>query len=70
MSVYCRGDPYGKIHYLNPEAIKSWPDVVLVASDGTKLMTSRIMLASVSEMFHYLVSYFFKLFKYSGVIKL
>ena len=62
MSVPCDGHQYGKINYLHPEIVGSWPDVVLVASDGSKLMTSRLMLASVSEMFCTLVSkLFFKM---------
>jgi hypothetical protein len=56
MTVTCGGDPFGKIHYLDSSSIDSHPDVVLVSSEGETFQTSRLILASVSEMFRNLVS--------------
>ncbi len=55
MSVAFGGNPFGTIQYLNPSSIDSYPDVVLVSEDGLTFTTNRMMLASVSPMFHSLV---------------
>ena len=59
MSISCGGNPSRKIHYLDLDSIASWSDVGIVASDGSTLMTNRLLLASLSDMFLDLVLTYF-----------